>query len=108
MRSIGLILCLVALVVPSLSQATDDTPEALLPTTATAAAALGSCTSENAPGTPKGAECRCSVSGSGAKCVTLGDKGVGCWNNERESEACYWSSGDGCICQAFVDGQPVL
>lgn len=102
-----LLLMLLALQLSPIKAVASDATAVVSSTTATAPVP-GSCTSDNAPGTPKGAECRCSSSGAGAKCITVrGDyaAGVACWNKAQGEtggeggEYCYWSRDHGCICQ---------
>ena len=65
------------------------------------AAAPGVCTSENAPGTPDGSECKCQAAGPGVSCKIAPDVYNGvviCQDKTGQGEACFWVPGDGCDC----------
>lgn len=102
MRALCLLFALVALAVPPSSHA-DAASEALLGIPDAAAVVPGSCTSENAPDTPKGAECRCSAAGRGATCIRSSVH-VECFTKSGEIEICLWLP-SGCYCHSWVARQ---
>lgn len=72
-------------------------------TTATPVGSVGACISENAEGTPKGAECRCQASGPNARCsVDRGYSGMAMCSavdagGHVRLEMCAWLLGT-CSC----------
>ena len=66
---------------------------------------VAKCTSPNAPGTPEGAECKCSAEGVRPTCH-IGEDSVTCNDGESSSfVTCRWEEGfGGCVCVAIGTG----